>query len=232
MLKDMKKIVVFTGAGVSADSGIATFRDSDGLWANHRIEDVCTAEAIVWNRNGVIDFYNERRKELMEKSPNAAHTAIASLERYYNVQVITQNVDDLHERAGSTHITHLHGELMKLRSSIDETATVPITTWKQEYDTRHPDGSLLRPYIVFFGESVPNLVKAIEITETADIFIVVGTSLKVYPAASLLQYVKPGVPVYLVDPGTPDIAGVGEPFTFIKKRAAEGVPELVKQLIP
>lgn len=232
MLNNMKNIVVFTGAGVSADSGIATFRDSDGLWANHRIEDVCTAEAIVWNRNGVIDFYNERRKELMEKSPNAAHTAIVSLERYYNVQVITQNVDDLHERAGSTHITHLHGELMKLRSSIDETATVPITTWKQEYDTRHPDGSLLRPYIVFFGESVPNLVKAIEITETADIFIVVGTSLKVYPAASLLQYVKPGVPVYLVDPGTPDIAGVGEPFTFIKKRAAEGVPELVKQLIP
>lgn len=232
MLNNMKNIVVFTGAGVSADSGIATFRDSDGLWANHRIEDVCTAEAIVWNRNGVIDFYNERRKELMEKNPNAAHTAIASLERYYNVQVITQNVDDLHERAGSTHITHLHGELMKLRSSIDETATVPITTWKQEYDTRHPDGSLLRPYIVFFGESVPNLVKAIEITETADIFIVVGTSLKVYPAASLLQYVKPGVPVYLVDPGTPDIAGVGEPFTFIKKRAAEGVPELVKQLIP
>ena len=231
MDKKIPNIVVFTGAGVSADSGIATFRDSDGLWANHRIEDVCTAEAMIYNRKGVIDFYNERRKELLEKKPNAAHIAIAALERHFPVQVITQNVDDLHERAGSTHITHLHGELTKLRSSRDESAIVPMEGWKQEYDARHPDGSLLRPFIVFFGESVPNLSKAIEITETADIFIVVGTSLKVYPAASLLQYVRAGVPVYLVDPGTPDIAGVGEPFTFIKKRAAEGVPELVNRLI-
>lgn len=231
MDKKIPNIVVFTGAGVSADSGIATFRDSDGLWCNHSVEEVCTAEAMIYNRKGVIDFYNERRKELLEKKPNAAHTAIAALERHFPVQVITQNVDDLHERAGSTHITHLHGELTKLRSSRDESATVPMEGWKQEYDARHPDGSLLRPFIVFFGESVPNLSKAIEITETADIFIVVGTSLKVYPAASLLQYVRAGVPVYLVDPGTPDIAGVGEPFTFIKKRAAEGVPELVNRLI-
>lgn len=231
MDKKIPNIVVFTGAGVSADSGIATFRDSDGLWCNHSVEEVCTAEAMIYNRKGVIDFYNERRKELLEKKPNAAHIAIAALERHFPVQVITQNVDDLHERAGSTHITHLHGELTKLRSSRDESATVPMEGWKQEYDARHPDGSLLRPFIVFFGESVPNLSKAIEITETADIFIVVGTSLKVYPAASLLQYVRAGVPVYLVDPGTPDIAGVGEPFTFIKKRAAEGVPELVNRLI-
>lgn len=231
MEKKIPNIVVFTGAGVSADSGIATFRDSDGLWCNHSVEEVCTAEAMIYNRKGVIDFYNERRKELLEKKPNAAHTAIAALERHFPVQVITQNVDDLHERAGSTHITHLHGELTKLRSSRDESATVPIEGWKQEYDARHPDGSLLRPFIVFFGESVPNLSKAIELTQKADIFIVVGTSLKVYPAASLLQYVRAGVPVYLVDPGTPDIAGVGEPFTFIKKRAAEGVPELVNRLI-
>ncbi len=231
MDKKIPNIVVFTGAGVSADSGIATFRDSDGLWCNHSVEEVCTAEAMIYNRKGVIDFYNERRKELLEKKPNAAHIAIAALERHFPVQVITQNVDDLHERAGSTHITHLHGELTKLRSSRDESAIVPMEGWKQEYDARHPDGSLLRPFIVFFGESVPNLSKAIEITETADIFIVVGTSLKVYPAASLLQYVRAGVPVYLVDPGTPDIAGVGEPFTFIKKRAAEGVPELVNRLI-
>lgn len=231
MDKKIPNIVVFTGAGVSADSGIATFRDSDGLWCNHSVEEVCTAEAMIYNRKGVIDFYNERRKELLEKKPNAAHIAIAALERHFPVQVITQNVDDLHERAGSTHITHLHGELTKLRSSRDESATVPIEGWKQEYDTRHPDGSLLRPFIVFFGESVPNLSKAIELTQKADIFIVVGTSLKVYPAASLLQYVRAGVPVYLVDPGTPDIAGVGEPFTFIKKRAAEGVPELVNRLI-
>ncbi len=227
----MKNIVVFTGAGVSADSGIATFRDSDGLWCNHSVDEVCTAEAMIWNRKGVIDFYNERRKELLTKEPNAAHYAIAKLEKHFPVKVITQNVDNLHERAGSTNITHLHGELMKLRSSDDENATVPIDGWKQEYDARHPDGSLLRPYIVFFGESVPNLVKAIEITQKADIFIVVGTSLKVYPAASLLQYVRQGVPVYLVDPGNPDLVGVGEPFTFIKKRAAEGVPELVEQLI-
>ncbi len=231
MDKKIPNIVVFTGAGVSADSGIATFRDSDGLWCNHSVEEVCTAEAMIYNRKGVIDFYNERRKELLEKKPNAAHIAIAALERHFPVQVITQNVDDLHERAGSTHITHLHGELTKLRSSRDESAIVPMEGWKQEYDARHPDGSLLRPFIVFFGESVPNLSKAIEITETADIFIVVGTSLKVYPAASLLQYVRAGVPVYLVDPGTPDIAGVGEPFSFIKKRAAEGVPELVNRLI-
>lgn len=231
MDKKIPNIVVFTGAGVSADSGIATFRDSDGLWCNHSVEEVCTAEAMIYNRKGVIDFYNERRKELLEKKPNAAHIAIAALERHFPVQVITQNVDDLHERAGSTHITHLHGELTKLRSSRDESATVPIEGWKQEYDTRHPDGSLLRPFIVFFGESVPNLSKAIELTQKADIFIVVGTSLKVYPAASLLQYVRAGVPVYLVDPGTPDLVGVGEPFTFIKKRAAEGVPELVNQLI-
>ncbi len=231
MDKKIPNIVVFTGAGVSADSGIATFRDSDGLWCNHSVEEVCTAEAMIYNRKGVIDFYNERRKELLEKKPNAAHIAIAALERHFPVQVITQNVDDLHERAGSTHITHLHGELTKLRSSRDESAIVPMEGWKQEYDARHPDGSLLRPFIVFFGESVPNLSKAIELTQKADIFIVVGTSLKVYPAASLLQYVRAGVPVYLVDPGTPDIAGVGEPFTFIKKRAAEGVPELVNRLI-
>ena len=231
MEKKIPNIVVFTGAGVSADSGIATFRDSDGLWCNHSVEEVCTAEAMIYNRKGVIDFYNERRKELLEKKPNAAHIAIAALERHFPVQVITQNVDDLHERAGSTHITHLHGELNKLRSSRDESAIVPMEGWKQEYDARHPDGSLLRPFIVFFGESVPNLSKAIELTQKADIFIVVGTSLKVYPAASLLQYVRAGVPVYLVDPGTPDIAGVGEPFTFIKKRAAEGVPELVNRLI-
>lgn len=231
MEKKIPNIVVFTGAGVSADSGIATFRDSDGLWCNHSVEEVCTAEAMIYNRKGVIDFYNERRKELLEKKPNAAHIAIAALERHFPVQVITQNVDDLHERAGSTHITHLHGELTKLRSSRDESAIVPMEGWKQEYDARHPDGSLLRPFIVFFGESVPNLSKAINLTQQADIFIVVGTSLKVYPAASLLQYVRAGVPVYLVDPGTPDIAGVGEPFTFIKKRAAEGVPELVNRLI-
>ena len=224
-------IVVFTGAGVSADSGISTFRDQDGLWCRHRIEDVCTAEAMVRNRQGVIDFYNELRRELLDKQPNAAHYAIAELEKYFPVDVVTQNVDDLHERAGSTHITHLHGELCKLRSSRDETAWVPIEGWKQEYDTRHPDGSLLRPYIVFFGEGVPNLEPAIRITEQADLFLVVGTSLKVYPAASLLQYTRPGIPIILVDPGEPELGLLADKVHFVRQRAAEGVPMVVERLI-
>lgn len=230
-LTAQSRIVVFTGAGVSADSGISTFRDSDGLWCNHRIEEVCTAEAMLFNRKGVIDFYNERRRDLLTREPNPAHLAIAKLERYFNsVEVVTQNVDDLHERAGSTHVTHLHGELRKLRSSRDEQATVPIEGWRQDYDARHPDGSLLRPFIVFFGEGVPMLEPAIRLTSEADVFIVVGTSLKVYPAASLLHYVKPGAQVYLVDPGNPDLPADSN-LVFIKKRAAVGVPELVDQLI-
>ena len=150
----MKKIVVFTGAGISADSGIATFRDSDGLWANYRIEDVCTPEALFRNRENVIDFYNIRRKELLGKHPNSAHLALVELEKKYHVEIITQNIDDLHERAGSTKITHLHGELRKLRSEIDELATVPIEGWEQKIDSLHPDGSQLRPFVVFFGENV------------------------------------------------------------------------------
>ncbi|MEG1581386.1 MAG: Sir2 family NAD-dependent protein deacetylase, partial [Bacteroidaceae bacterium] len=160
----MKKIVVFTGAGVSADSGIATFRDADGLWASHRIEEVCTPQALASNRPKVIDFYNMRRRELLETTPNAGHKALVELEnaKLYEVQVITQNIDDLHERAGSQHVTHLHGELRKLRSSRNETATVPIEGWEQTLDARHPDGSLLRPFVVFFGENVPLLETAIE----------------------------------------------------------------------
>lgn len=230
-IRNMKRIVVFTGAGVSADSGIATFRDSDGLWANYRIEEVCTPEALLQNRAKVIEFYNIRRKELLEKEPNAAHYAIADLEKYFDVQVITQNIDDLHERAGSTHITHLHGELRKLRSSYDELATVPIEGWEQKLDAKHPDGSLLRPFVVFFGESVPMFETAIKIAETAEIFIVVGTSLNVYPAASLLHYVSRNVPVHVVDPGNLDLSGIPNPLEHIQKRAAIGVPELCKKLV-
>lgn len=223
-------IVVFTGAGISADSGLSTFRDADGYWDKYRIEDVCTHEAILRNRELVVNFYNERRKELLGVQPNAAHYAIAELEKYFPVQVITQNVDDLHERAGSTHITHLHGELMKLRSSIDETATVPIHGWQQPLDARHPDGSLLRPYIVFFGEGVPNMTPAIEIAQRADVFVVVGTSLAVYPAASLLEYVHDNVPIYIVDPGQPALGYYASRVTHIKQRAAIGVPQLVEML--
>ena len=226
----MKRLVVFTGAGMSADSGLATFRDSDGLWANYRIEDVCTPEALARNRALVNEFYNKRRRELLAARPNAGHEAIAALERDFAVEVVTQNVDDLHERAGSTHVTHLHGELRKLRSTRNPDLVVPIEGWEQKLDATAPDGSLLRPHIVFFGESVPMFERAAEIAARAEIMVVVGTSLAVYPAASLVRYAQPGVPIYLVDPGHPDTTGIRNPLTVIPKRAAEGVPELAALL--
>ena len=224
------RIVVFTGAGVSADSGISTFRDSDGLWENHRIEDVCTAEAIVHNRAQVIDFYNMRRKDMLSKEPNKAHLAIAELEKYFDVEVVTQNVDNLHERAGSTHVLHLHGELTKLRSSCNQHLIVDIDGWEQPLNATAPDGSLLRPHIVFFGEAVPMFEQAAKIVSTADILIVVGTSLAVYPAASLVQYVRDSnVPIYIVDPAALNIRS-HNPITHIQERAAVGMPKLVEQL--
>lgn len=226
----MKKIVVFTGAGMSADSGIATFRDADGLWANYRIEDVCTPEALVRNRALVIDFYNMRRREMLAAQPNAGHLAIAGLERDFDVEVVTQNVDDLHERAGSTRVTHLHGELRKLRSMRNPDVIVPIEGWEQPLDATGPDGALLRPHIVFFGEPVPMFERAAGIAAQAEVMVVVGTSLAVYPAASLVRYVRPEVPIYLVDPGNPDVSGFRNPLTVIRKRATEGVPELVELL--
>ena len=227
----MTKIVVFTGAGVSADSGLSTFRDADGLWANYRIEDVCTPEALKRNRPLVVEFYNKRRKELLSTKPNPAHYAIAELEKYFDVQVVTQNVDDLHERAGSTRITHLHGELMKLRSERNDNIIVPIKGWEQPLDARAEDGALLRPHIVFFGESVPMFDAATKIAAEADMMIVVGTSLAVYPAAMLVRYAKSGVPIYVVDPGNPDTSMIRNPLTHIKARAAEGMPQLAKELI-
>lgn len=224
------KIVVFTGAGVSADSGIATFRDADGLWANYRIEDVCTPEALMRDRATVIEFYNKRRKELFDKEPNAAHHAIAELEQWFDVEVVTQNVDNLHERAGSTRVMHLHGELTKLRSMQNPDLIVPIEGWEQRLEDRAPDGAPLRPHIVFFGEAVPMFEPAIKIAATADVMVVVGTSLAVYPAASLVHYIRPEVPIYLVDPATPNLSLVRNPVTHIQARAAVGVPELVKLL--
>lgn len=227
----MKKIVVFTGAGVSADSGISTFRDSDGLWAKYRIEDVCTPEALERNRETVIHFYNIRRRELLEKEPNAGHYAIKELEQHFEVEVITQNIDDLHERAGSSRITHLHGELRKLRSSVHEHFIYPIEGWEQKGDERAADGSLLRPFVVFFGESVPMFDRAAQIAATADIFIVAGTSLNVYPAASLVRYIRPEVPVYVVDPGEPDLSGIRNPVEVIRKNSAVGLPALKDYLV-
>lgn len=226
----MKKIVVFTGAGVSADSGLATFRDADGLWANYRIEDVCTPEALARNRALVIEFYNLRRKELLKTKPNAAHYAIVELEKWFDVEVVTQNVDNLHEKAGSSRVTHLHGELMKLRSQSNPSLIQPIEGWEQKLDDRAEDGSLLRPHIVFFGESVPMFDRATQIAAEADIMVVVGTSLAVYPAAMLVRYAKAGVPIYVVDPGDPDTSMIRNPLTHIKERGAIGVPRLVEML--
>ena len=226
----MKRIVVVTWAGMSADSGLATFRDSDGLWANYRIEEVCTPEALAHDRAKVVEFYNMRRREMLAAQPNAGHLAVAGLERDFEVEVITQNVDDLHERAGSSRVTHLHGELTKLRSSRDPELIVPIAGWEQRPDATAPDGALLRPHIVFFGEAVPMFETAARIAAAADIFVVVGTSLAVYPAASLVRYIRPDVPVYLVDPGQPDTGGIRNPTTHLRLRAAEGVPRLAKML--
>lgn len=225
-------IVVFTGAGVSAESGLGTFRDSDGLWEKYRIEDVCTHEAWLRNPQLCVDFYNARRRDCLNAQPNEAHLAITRLQQAFpDTQIITQNIDDLHERAGSTQITHLHGEITKLRSENNETATVPLQGWEQHYGDRHPDGSLLRPYIVFFGEGVPYFPVACKIAAQADTLIVVGTSLNVYPAAALLDYAREDAKIYVVDPGMPDFGRYRYRVVHIQKNASKGVPELVEQLL-
>lgn len=228
----MKNIVVFTGAGVSAESGLGTFRDADGLWEKYRIEDVCTHEAWLRNPQLCVDFYNARRKDTLAAQPNAAHRAITRLQQAFpTTQIITQNIDDLHERAGSKNITHLHGEITCLRSEKNETAKVPLEGWEQHYGDRHPDGSLLRPYIVFFGEGVPYFPVACDIVSHADILVVIGTSLNVYPAASLLDYAPEDAEIYLVDPGQPEMGQFRYRIQHIRKPASEGVPELVDLLI-
>lgn len=226
----MKKLVVFTGSGISSESGIATFRASDGLWASYRVEDVCTPEALLNNRKEVIDFYNMRRKEVLEKHPNTAHLGLRNLEKRFDVQIITQNIDDLHERAKSEKVLHLHGEIRKLCSSANVSQTVDLNGWEQKLNDRHPDGSLLRPFVVFFGEQVPMLSQAIELVLSADIFVVIGTSLQVYPAASLLHYVRPNVPVYVIDPNVPKITLPKNPLKLITKTASEGIVDLQRDL--
>lgn len=237
----MKNIVFFTGSGISKESGIQTFRDAgEGLWENFRIEDVCTHEAMLYNRETVIRFYNTMRQQLLTKQPNAAHWAIAEMQKNpdFNVKIVTQNVDDLHERAGSTDIIHLHGELMKLRSSYNEEAWVSTNEipdlfengYEERMDDHHPDGSLLRPFIVFFGEGVPQMVPAIEEAEKADVLVVVGTSLAVYPAASLLYYAKPEAQIYCVDPGQPELGQYAGRVHHIQQPASVGVPEVIRLL--
>ena len=224
----MPHIVIFTGAGISAESGLSTFRDSDGLWNNYRIEDVCTHSAWLTQPQVCVDFYNQRRKDVLAAQPNAAHVAIAQLQqRHPHCTVITQNIDDLHERAGATNVIHLHGEIIKLRAENDENAIVPFDGWEQRYGDRHPNGQLLRPHVVFFGEDVPNMTPAIEVTQQADIMVVVGTSLNVYPAALLLHHLPATATVFLIDPGSPNIQGLARSITHISKTATQGVPELL-----
>ena len=225
----MRKIVVLTGAGISAESGIRTFRDSDGLWEKHRIEDVATFEA--WQRNPalVLDFYNQRRKQLYEVKPNAGHIALVELENKFDVRIVTQNVDDLHEQAGSRNVLHLHGELKKVRSTIDDDLIYELKGWELKKGDLCEKGSQLRPHIVWFGEAVPMIEKAMELSAQADIFIVIGTSLNVYPAAGLVYYIKPGTPVYLIDPRAEMLSGVKN-LTVIREPASTGVPALVKKL--
>lgn len=226
----MMKLIILTGAGMSAESGIKTFRDSDGLWENYRIEEVCTPEALERNPELVNHFYNERRKQLYEAQPNAGHIGLAELEKYFDVRIITQNIDDLHERAGSSRVLHLHGELKKVRSSIHPDKIYDLDGWELKPGTRCEDGSLLRPHVVFFGEAVPNIEPAIELVRQADLFVVIGTSLAVYPAASLLRYVPEGIPVFLIDPHIPQ-AVRNSGIHFIEETASAGVAELKQLLI-
>ena len=235
--KRMKKnLVILTGAGMSAESGISTFRDAGGLWEQYPVEQVATPEGYARNPGLVIDFYNQRRKQLLDVQPNAGHIGLAELERDFNVTVVTQNVDNLHERAGSTHVIHLHGELTKVCSSRDPYNPAYIKELKpEEYEVRlgdlAGDGSQLRPFIVWFGEAVPEIETAIRFVEKADIFVIIGTSLNVYPAAGLLYYVPDTAPVYLIDPKPVD-AHSDRPIHVIRAGASEGVKELRKMLVP
>lgn len=227
----MKKLVVLTGAGMSAESGIATFRDSGGLWENHPVEQVATPEGFAANPELVLRFYNERRHELLKAKPNEGHYGLAELEKHFDVRIITQNVDNLHERAGSTKVIHLHGELMKSRSTGDESLIYEMS--EENCDIHLGDkcekGYQLRPHIVWFGEAVPMITDAARISEKADIYVIIGTSMNVYPAAGLLAYVPYNVPVYLIDPK--DVRTSRSDTHHIKKGASEGVKELTKILL-
>lgn len=232
----MKKIVVLTGAGVSAESGVSTFRDSDGLWENHRVEDVASIEGWYRNPSLVLDFYNERRAQLATVKPNAAHLAIAALEDEYKVTVVTQNVDNLHERAGSTKIIHLHGELTKVRPENccnDRDGYSEETVFDIGSDAIHigdmaPNGAQLRPHIVWFGEAVPKIEKAIDAVDAADILLIVGTSLQVYPAAGLYRYASMDTPIYIIDPK--DVPVRDGRITHIKEVATKGM-EVFKNIL-
>ncbi|CAG5069258.1 NAD-dependent protein deacylase sirtuin-5, mitochondrial [Dyadobacter sp. CECT 9623] len=226
----MKKLVVLSGAGISAESGISTFRDNGGLWDNYRIEDVATPEAWARNQELVLDFYNQRRKQAYEVKPNAAHYALADLEKHFDVTIITQNVDNLHEVAGSSKVLHLHGELFKSRSTKNPALVYKMDSWELKTGDLCEEGSQLRPHIVWFGEEVPMMEVAMDVTEQADIFLVIGTSLAVYPAAGLVHYVPAGRPIYLIDPAQPDIR-LKPNMTFIQEKASTGMEILTNKYL-
>ncbi len=225
-----KRLVIFTGAGVSAESGIKTFRDSNGLWEEHKIEDVATPEA--WDRNKelVLEFYNQRRKQVIAAQPNAMHLFLADLQKKFDTYIITQNVDDLHERAGSKKVLHLHGEIMKARSSIHEHLIYPLKKPAISIGDFCEKGSQLRPHIVWFGEMVPEMENAYTIAEKADYFVVIGTSLNVYPAAGLVSYVNAYTPKWLIDPNDINLDYI-KGLKHIKQTAVNGVAELRKELM-
>lgn len=226
----MKKLVVLSGAGISAESGIKTFRDADGLWEGHDIMEV--ASPLGWNNNPelVLDFYNKRRKQLHEVQPNKGHYILAELEKYFDVHIITQNVDNLHEKAGSTKVLHLHGELLKVRSTKDENY---ILDWNDDLTSEHkdPNGFQMRPHIVWFGEDVPAIEEAIDLAEVADYFIVVGTSLQVYPAAGIMHYTRPESPVFYIDPKPASVVQLANPLEIIPLSGSEGMMMLKERLL-
>ena len=221
------KIAVLTGAGMSAESGLKTFRDSNGLWEGHDVMQVASPEGFKKNPALVLDFYNQRRRQLLQVQPNAAHLAIGQLETNHQVQIVTQNVDDLHERAGSTRVVHLHGELLKVRCTFDENN---ILNWRDDLNPGDlsAQGYQLRPHIVWFGEAVPLMEEAVTIVEESDAVIIVGTSMAVYPAAGLLQYISPGSHIYFVDPNPALVSS--ERITVFAEKATLGVPKVIEEL--
>ena len=230
-MKNKPILVISTGAGISAESGITTFRDAGGLWENYPVMQVASAQGFAQNPELVHNFYNKRRKELLKAEPNGAHKALAELEKDFDVYVITQNVDDLHERAGSNNVLHLHGEVIKIRSvsNPDYIETLATDHLETTPATRGRNGDPMRPHIVFFQEPVPNIEKAVEIVMSADIFVVIGTSLAVYPAAGLIEYTRPGIPVFYIDPNPASTAGHPD-VTVIRKKATEGMRDLTEIL--
>ena len=225
----MKKVLVLTGAGISAESGLKTFRDSDGLWENYNVYDVATPQA--WSKNPALvqEFYNKRREQCLSAKPNNGHLALVELEKVFEVQIITQNVDDLHEKAGSSKILHLHGELNKARSTVDENLIYDITGKEIKMGDKCEKGSQLRPHIVWFGEMVPNIEIAQEMMHDADYLLIIGTSLNVYPAAGLVHFVPPYCHTFLIDPNDCPTGNISN-LTIVKEGAGTGVPKAIKMM--